>query len=113
MFVFFNLALGSCTIPDKDHNHTKSKVGSLVVWSRKIKRAKNTTSNNKFDQQVRLFSARMLLIREPTPSLTVQSGSIRVNVLRDFAYFIYANDHSKIFFVSLSAITSNLKMASR
>ena len=49
MFVFFNLALGSCTILDKDHNHTKSKVGSLVVWSRKIKRAKNTTSNNKFD----------------------------------------------------------------
>ena len=40
----------------------------------------------------------MLLIREPIPSLTVQSGSIRVNVLRDFAYFIYANDHSKIFF---------------
>ena len=109
MFVFFNLALGSCTIPDKDHNHTKSKVGSSVVWSRKIKRAKNTTSNNKFDCLVH----EMLLMRELTPSLTVQSGSIRVNVLRDFAYFIYANDHSKIFFVSLSAITLNLKMASR
>ena len=76
MFVFFNLALGSCTIPDKDHKHTKSKVGSSVVWSTKIKRAKNTTSNNKFDCLV----DEMLLIRELTPSLTVQSGSIRVKL---------------------------------
>ena len=62
--------------------------------------------NKKFDCLV----YEMLLIRELKSSLSVQSDSIWANVLRDFAYFLYADHYPKRFLsISLSAITFELE----